>query len=94
MPLFYQSAAQLQHYKALLAEIEYERRTGKLVDRAEYDREIFKFHRTIRDRILNVPDRLAAVLAGEDDQGRVHTILSRELRQVLTELADEAEQIN
>jgi hypothetical protein len=85
------SAAKLQHYKALLEELKYQIEIGTLVRKDDLDKAVFKFHRTLRDRILNVPDRLAAVLAGETDQANVHAVLARELRQALSELADEAE---
>ena len=87
------SLARKEHYKSLLAEIEYQIETGALVRKADNDKAVFNFHRTIRDRLLNIPDRIAAVLAGESDREKVHGILSKELRQALTELADEAEAI-
>jgi hypothetical protein len=82
-----------KHYKALMAEIEYQIEVGALVRKADNDKAIFNFHRSIRDRLLNIPDRIAAVLAGETDREKVHGILSKELRQALTELASEAEDI-
>ncbi len=86
------SLAKEKHFKALMAEIEYQIEIGALVCKADNDKAVFAFHRTIRDRILNIPDRIAAVLAGEADREKVHGILSKELRQALTELADLAEQ--
>lgn len=88
---YQKSAARLQHYKAALAEIEYQIQTGTLVRKDELDREVFKFHRSIRDQLLNIPDRTAALLAAETEQAKVHAILSREIRRVLSVLADEAE---
>ena len=82
-----------KHYKALMAEVEYQIEVGALVRKADSDKAVFAFHRTIRDRLLNIPDRIAAVLAGEADREKVHGILSKELRQALTELAAEAEAI-
>jgi len=37
---------------------------------------------------LNIPDRLAAVLAAETDPSRVHDALVTEIRKVLVEFAD------
>lgn len=85
------SAARLQHYKAAMAEIEYQTEIGALVKKDEMDREIFKFHRIIRDQFLNVPDRLAAVLAAETEQVKIHAIMTKEIRRVLSALAEEGE---
>ncbi len=43
--------------------------------------------RTVRDNLLNIPDRLAATLAAETDVDRVHHLLSVEIRKALEELA-------
>lgn len=88
---YQKSAARLQHYKAALTEIEYQIQTGTLVKKDEVDREVFKFHRTIRDQFLNVPDRLAAVLAAETERTKIHAIMTKEIRRVLTALAEEDE---
>ncbi|MFP5248616.1 MAG: hypothetical protein ACLGP3_02170 [Acidobacteriota bacterium] len=88
---YQKSAARLQHYKAALAEIEFQIQTGTLVRKDEFEREVFKFHRNLRDQLLNVPDRTAALLAAETEQVKVHAILTREIRRVLSALADEAE---
>src|SRR5947209_7245257 len=41
----------------------------------------------LRDRLLNLPDRLAPILAAETDGGRVHDMISTEIKAVLRELA-------
>ena len=46
--------------------------------------------RTFRDGMLNIPDRVAAVLAAESDPARVHEILATEIRKALLEFADGA----
>jgi hypothetical protein len=40
--------------------------------------------------MLNIPDRVAAVLAAESDPTRVHEILATEIRKALLEFADGA----
>ena len=47
-------------------------------------------YRTLRDKILNIPDRVAAILAAERDPARVHAALTAELKRVLHELSDDA----
>lgn len=60
-----------------------ETKLGTLVDVAAVEREQFEAARTVRDSILNVPDRIAAELAAETDEARVHARLETELRLAL-----------
>jgi hypothetical protein len=55
---------------------------------AECRRAAFTLGRELRDMILIVPDRLDAILAAEDDRGRINSTLRQELSQVLHEFAD------
>jgi hypothetical protein len=61
------------------------RRSGELVERATVQREQFEIARMLRERILNVADRLA------DLGPAVRTRVRTELRQALGDLADELE---
>lgn len=81
------SAAREKFYKAELAKIELKIQTGELVDKAEADRNNFTAFRILRDNILNVPDRLAAILANETDRHKVHMALSNELKKALHKTA-------
>lgn len=80
---YMESTTRLQHYKAQLKEIEFAVETGALVDKAEFDREIFKTYRALRDKLLNVPDRVSAILAAETDPERVRSIIAREFERIL-----------
>ncbi|HQT38703.1 MAG TPA: hypothetical protein PK231_04700 [Acidocella sp.] len=82
------SAAREKFYKAELAKIELKIQTGELVDKAEVERNNFTTFRILRDNILNVPDRLAAILANETDRHKVHMALSNELKKALRQTAD------
>lgn len=77
-----------ESYLARLAKIDFEERTEKLVSRDEIQVAAFNRYRTFRDGMLNIPDRLAAVLAAEADPRQVHELLSTEIRKALTEFAD------
>ena len=44
----------------------------------------------MRDRLENIPDRMATVLAAELDPAIVHRLLLDEIRQVLNELSTDA----
>jgi hypothetical protein len=88
-PSFAQSRAVRETYLARLAKIEFEERSGKLLSRDEVTVAAFTVARTVRDNILNIPDRVAALLAAEANPARVHQILSDEIRKALIELCDE-----
>jgi hypothetical protein len=77
-----------ESYLARLAKIDFEERTGKLVSRDEMRVAAFNKYRTFRDGMLNIPDRLAAVLAAESDPRRTHELLSTEIRKTLEEFSD------
>ena len=82
-----QSRAVRELYLARLAKIEFEERAGKLVSRDEITVAAFTKARTVRDNLLNIPDRVAAVLAAETDPVRTHQILTDEIRKALIELS-------
>jgi phage terminase Nu1 subunit (DNA packaging protein) len=57
---------------------------------ADVEREVSAMLRGIKDAMLGMPDRLAAVLAAETDEARIHLLLSRELRSAMNASADRA----
>ena len=77
-----------EHYQARLAKLEFEERTGKLVSKDEVQVAAFNKFRQFRDAVLNLPDRLAAMLAAETDAAKAYEILSTEIRKALNEFAD------
>ena len=86
-PDYYTARAIREHYLARLARIEFDEKVGKLVSRDEVQVAAFTKARTVRDNLLNIPDRLAAVLAAETDVDKVHKILTEEIRKALEDLA-------
>ena len=69
--------------KAKIAELEYEEKIGKLIPAVEVQQEAFKQARQIRDAFLVVPDRVAPVIAAEDDVNKVHKLLRDEIKGIL-----------
>ncbi len=61
---------------------------GELVSAAAAERAAFDCARTVKEALLNLPDRLAAELAGESDPRRVHERLEQEVRSALESLAE------
>jgi hypothetical protein len=84
---FHDARTLAQRYKAALLKLELDERTGCLVDAEQVRMAAFNLARTVRDAILNIPDRIAPILAAERDEGRVAEILTQELRSALEELA-------
>lgn len=86
-PSYAQSRAVRELYAAKLLKLEHEERIGKLVPADQVKVDAFKTARTVRDGLLNIPDRVAHILAAETDPARVHHLLSNELRTVLSQLS-------
>ncbi|WP_419831239.1 hypothetical protein [Endozoicomonas atrinae] len=73
-------------FRAKLAKLDFEERSGQLTDASKVKNDAFKAGRIIRDELLAIPDRLADVLAAEDDAGEVRKIIFEELELVLNRL--------
>ena len=90
-PAIAKSQGKKEEFRAKLVELEYQERVGTLVRKEEVEKEAYRVGRLVRDAVLNVPSRLAGILAAENDQRRVHDLLEKELRQVIEVLAIEDE---
>lgn len=73
--------------KAKLLEIKARVEAGKYVDADEVKIAAFNRARVVRDSLLNIPERLAAMLAAEDDASRIHALLHAEIRSALEDLS-------
>ena len=86
--LFRKAQTQERAYSARLLELKYRRESGELVAisevRAAYARRIS----TLRDAMMQIPSRLAAVLAAETDEVKVHDLLEDELHLVLARVSE------
>lgn len=76
-------------YEARLKKLDWEQKSGLLVEADAVKSEAFKMARSVRDAMLNIPDRLAAEIAAETDQFKVHQRLEEEIRKALEGLGDE-----
>jgi hypothetical protein len=77
--------------RAKLLEIKARVEAGKYIAVDEVKAAAFNRARVVRDALLNIPERLAAMLAAEADERRVHQILATEIRAALEELMDGSE---
>lgn len=85
---FARARAVRENYEARLRKLEFEERSGRLVNRDEIEVAAFNRFRMYRDAMLNIPDRLSAQLAAETDPARVHELLTEEIRRALNEVSD------
>lgn len=86
-PNYANSRALREAYAARLAKLDFELRSGKLVEIDQMKIEAFKIHRRVRDAVLNIPDRCAPQLAAMTDAGEIHAYLLEEIVQALRQLS-------
>jgi hypothetical protein len=82
--------ARRENFEAKSAELKYLENVGLLVSASEAREAAFRRYRTLRDKLINIPDRVATILAAERDPVVVHKLLTEELKRVLNELSDGA----
>jgi hypothetical protein len=80
-------AARSEAARAELLEYELGLKRGTLILTEDVKRAAFEKARIARDALLAIPDRLAPLLAAEQDPAQVHAILAQELRRVCSELS-------
>jgi len=73
-------------YKAALLKLDYEEKSGKLVNIETVDKDWFDTARLTRDAVLNISDRISSELATISDVHLVNKRMTEELNKALTEL--------
>jgi hypothetical protein len=87
IPSFAQSRAIREAYAARLTRLEFDQRSGKLIDKAELKMKLAKLHMAVRDSLRTIPDRVAPIVAAETDQAKIHAMLLKEIGQALEGLS-------
>ena len=85
---YQKSRANKELFEALLKKLEYEERSGKLVEIAKMEVDAFTAARVARDKLLAIPDRLAPTLVGVTDIHELKEILRKEILATLQNLTD------
>jgi hypothetical protein len=87
---FMQARTANEVLKAQERRVRLQRMKGELVDRARAVAQVFKLAREERDAWVNWPARVAAMMAAEleVDTHKLHTVLERQVREHLSELAE------
>lgn len=80
-------------YQAALARIQYEERTGQLVNRAEVHEVMMGAARQLRDVLLRLGDRIAGEVAGLSDPADCARVINREHRAALEALSEAFRQL-
>lgn len=91
VPPYLQSRSVREAYLARLSKLEYEEKVGKLVNIDAVRVVGFNAARQARYKLMNMPDRLAPLLAGMDDSHEIHRLLSAEIRLLCEELSNDAQ---
>jgi hypothetical protein len=71
-PSYAQSRAVREAYLARLAKLEFEERSGQLLDKDDVAHAVTNMVSATRDNLLGIPSRVSAVLAAESDERRVY----------------------
>ncbi len=79
--------ARTEEFRSKQAELEYLKDLGQLVSATDSREANFRRYRTLRDKLLNIPDRVSTIMAAERDPTRVHQALTDEIKRVLSELS-------
>lgn len=74
--------------KAKIQELKLGKIQGTLVERDAVRKKLFELQRRNRDAMLNIPSRLAGILAAETNQDAVFKLLTEEIQQALQSLVD------
>lgn len=88
---YHKARAVRETYSARLAKLEFEERTGKLLNADEVKVKYFNLARLLRDRIQQIPRKVApqivAAVVAQPDQRVVEDLLMEAIREALEELS-------
>lgn len=89
-PMTYNKAAAIEkHYKAQLARIEFEQKTGVLVPIDSVAQEVEREYTRVRARLLAIPSKLAPEVALLEDVAECRGIIEAAITDALNELASD-----
>ncbi len=66
---------------------------GELISVEEVKTEAFNVARVVRNNLLNIPDRVSALLASMNDTEKIHETLTEEIRTTLEGLVESGDNI-
>ena len=87
--LYGQAKTARETYAAKLAELEYRKKAGDVIEFQVAAQCMYDLAVAVRDKFLSMPDRLSAIFSGETDEKKIHTIMSDEIKAILRNMASE-----
>jgi hypothetical protein len=87
------SKLKIEQLKAAKLKLDLEIKQGKRVSKFEVNDKAFRAAREMRDALLNIPARTAAILAAESDEKKCQKIIQKEIKPILKEFERKLMQI-
>jgi transcriptional regulator with XRE-family HTH domain len=88
-PTFAEAKTMKEVFNAKLARLRFEEESGKLIEREEIEDKARDIAVIVKESLLAIPNKLMEQLAAESDPREVHVMLDREMREILSEMANE-----
>src|SRR5439155_18409102 len=73
-------------YAARLAKLDFEERSGKLVDADQVRARAYAAGRRLLERLMTMADRLATQVATTSDRAKCHRLITQEVQRALDEI--------
>ncbi len=90
---FIEARTACERYKAANRKLDLEIKEGKWILKTDAFDLTFRAARNARDAMLNMPARVAAVVAAETNEKKIRKILMSEIKQIVDELTRKLEKI-
>jgi hypothetical protein len=87
------SKLKIEQLKAAKLKLDLEIKQGKRVSKFEVNDKAFRAAREMRDALLNIPARTAAILSAESDEKKCQKIIQKEIKPILKEFERKLMQI-
>lgn len=84
---FVEARTEEKRLKVELLEIELSLKKGESLSKKDVEFAAFSAARAVRDKMLNIPDRISAIVAAERDEIKVRNIIMKEIESELESLS-------
>ncbi|KLD98810.1 hypothetical protein [Aliarcobacter butzleri] len=79
--------AHREYYMGQIAELDYQIKLGEYVSKVDVEQTFFEAARTVRDMLLNLPNKMAMRVVGKKDIKDIESIINDEIRYILGNLS-------
>lgn len=84
---YHRARAIKEQYAARITKLEFEAKSGKLIDKDETASKVFNMANTAKMRLEQIPRRVAPLLVGQTNARDIEDMLAAAIREALTELS-------